>query len=130
MLILIYLLYILISIYRWREKGGEGNTFQISTRAKRPPLTSKHADAQTGLLVHPFPDGVQFMMAGCVDAVELFGAGEGHEEDVRGWECQFGVLGGWRGCLERHSFSFLFILFSSRIEKLIECFFVKLMVEE
>lgn len=45
---------------------------------------------------------MKFCMAGRVDAVEVFGARERDDEDVRGREAEFAVLGGWWGCFEGH----------------------------
>lgn len=45
-------------------------TFQVLARAKRSSGTGDDADAQGGLIVEPFPYGVQFLVTGVVDAIE------------------------------------------------------------
>lgn len=76
--------------------GEGGKTFQIRAGAEGSAGAGHDADAQGRLVVEPFPDGVEFVVAGHVDAVEGFGPVECDEEDGGGWEGEEGVLAGWR----------------------------------
>ena len=76
---------------------GRG-TFEIGAGAEGASFAGYDTDAERGFVVEPGPEGVEFDVAGAVDAVELFGAGEGDEEDVGGGEGDFGEGGGgWGG---------------------------------
>lgn len=53
--------------------GGERRTFEVGAGAKGPAGAGHDADAQGGFVVEPLPDGVEFVVAGNVDAVEGLG---------------------------------------------------------
>lgn len=73
----------------------EKRTFEIGAGAKGPSRAGHDADAQGGFVIEPFPDGVEFVVAGDVDAVEGFGPVECYEEDGGDGEGEEGVLAGW-----------------------------------
>lgn len=84
-----------------RKEGGERRTFEIGAGAEGPPGAGHDPDAQGRFVVEPFPDGVEFVVAGDVDAVEGLGPVECHAEDGGGGEGEEGVLAGWRWGGER-----------------------------
>lgn len=78
-------------------------TFKVSAGAKGAAGSRYNADTQAGFFVQPIPDIVQLGVTGHIDAVELLGSVERHQQYIWGWvgedceACLRGFVGELRG---------------------------------
>ena len=73
-----------------------GYTFEVCAGAECSALPCYDSDAETRFVIEPGPERPEFFVASCIDAVELFRAGEGDKEDAGGGEGDFGEGRGGR----------------------------------
>ncbi len=70
--------------------------FEVGTGAEGAACAGEDSDGKGGLGVEPVVEGMQMVVHGRVDTVEVFGAVDGYEEDRGAGEGEEDVFVCWR----------------------------------